>query len=181
MHEIMTTNFHGAQLYGEVIDTVVYVALKPISDAMGLSWHGQLERAKRDPILREGIRVIRIPFERGGTQSAVGLQLKYVNGWLFKIESRRIKDLAVRERVQIYQRECYEVLYRHFSDERDRLVKEANETMSLNLRLCTESRHIHGAYAAAQLWDKLGLPKVPAMDQVLRQGSLFDWDNQKAA
>lgn len=181
MNEIMTTKFHGVEIYAAMVDGMVYVALKPITDGMGLSWHGQLERAKRDPILREGIRVIRIPFPRGGTQSAVGLLLKYVNGWLFKIESRRIKDQIVRERVQVYQRECYDVLYRHFSDERDRLVKDANETMSLNLRLCIESRHIHGEYAAAQLWEKLGLPKVAAQDQVLRQGNLFDWAQRQAA
>ena len=63
--------------------------------------------------------------------------------------------------------------WRLHAGDRDKLLKEANDTISLHLRLCTESRHIHGSRAADELWRKLGLPKVPAMDEAYRD--LFNW------
>lgn len=54
------------------------------------------------------------PFGRGGDQQAVCLKMDLVNGWLFTIDSSRIKDEAVREKVLLYQRECYGVLHKHF-------------------------------------------------------------------
>jgi hypothetical protein len=172
MTKIMAVDFRGAEIVGVELEGVVFVVLKPVVEAMGLAWNGQLERIKRDPVLSEGMRMIRIPFMRGGDQDAVTLRLDRVHGWLFTIDSRRVRD-EIRELVQNYQRDCYDVLYRHFYGDRDKLIKEANEVTSLNLRLCTESRYIHGIRAADQLWEKLGLPRVPAMDDVRRD--LFNW------
>jgi hypothetical protein len=76
--------------------------------------------------------------------------------------------------VQIYQRECYQVLYNHFSADRDKLIREANEAESLSLRLVMECRHVWGNRSAAELWEKRGLPKVPSMDAVFRQSDLFE-------
>ena len=64
-------------------------------------------------------------------QETACLKLDYLNGWLFSIDSVRIKSPEVRERVQLYQRECYRVLYRYFSGDREKLIREANETMRL--------------------------------------------------
>ncbi|MBE2197426.1 MAG: hypothetical protein IAE79_02375 [Anaerolinea sp.] len=53
-------------------DGEIYVALRPIVDALGLDWSGQLQRIKRDPVLSEGITTISVvitpaqmPRERG--------------------------------------------------------------------------------------------------------------------
>lgn len=64
----------------------------------------------------------------GHGQETVCLRLDYLNGWLFTIESVRIKDELIRQRVQDYQRECYRVLFRHFTGD-DRLIRAANETL----------------------------------------------------
>jgi hypothetical protein len=42
------------------------------------------------------------------------LPLDYLNGWLFGINSARIKDQVIRERVVEYQKECYQVLAEAF-------------------------------------------------------------------
>jgi hypothetical protein len=134
-------------------------------------------RIKRDPILREGICMMHIPFAQGGLQDALCLRLDLLNGWLFKIDSTRVKS-ELREKVQTFQRECYRALHDHFlgiaEPEREKIIRESNETTSLNLRLVTESRHTHGTRAAAQLWDALGLPHVPAMVNALQQYELFE-------
>jgi hypothetical protein len=119
--------------------------------------------------------MMKVPSLYGGAQDNLCMLLDYVNGWLFRIQSARIRDPAIRERVQIYQRECYRVLYHHFSGDREKLVRESNETTTLSLQMVRETRHIWGARAAAQMWVNRDLPKVPAMDELFRQGNLFEW------
>jgi hypothetical protein len=171
----MTADFHGSTLYGARIGQVVYVALRPIVEAMGLTWHGQLERIKRDPILREGIRITRIPSARGGSQQGIGLRLDLVHGWLLTISTRRIKDSELRAKIILFQRECYQVLWRHFSGPPSVVASPNQESRSI--RLIHEARLTYGTRAAAQLWKLRGLPEVPAMEGALAQGDFFDKDS----
>lgn len=172
-NKIMTVQFQGAELYGFQLNNNTYVALKPIVDAMGLDWEGQRQKVQKDPILSEGTFITKVPSAKG-PQDTLCLLLDYLNGWMFKIQSTRIADPDLRAKVQAFQRECYRVLNRHFCGDRDKIERELNDATSLNLRLCQESRHIHGNRAADQLWVRLGLPRVPAMDQAFRQHDLFD-------
>lgn len=88
------------------------VAVKPICRKLGLDWPSQYTRIKNDSVLNEGIVLMPVPSD-GGEQEAFCLPIKYVNGWLFKIDSRRVNPEA-RERVIAYQKYCYEVLSQHF-------------------------------------------------------------------
>jgi hypothetical protein len=167
MGEIVTVNFRGDELYGFKQDDGVFVALKPIVEALGMSWVGQNERVNRDPVLSKGIRVMRIPFGRGGAQEATCIKMERLNGWLFGIDTNRIKDQTVRERVILYQEECYDVLYQHFSKGRaenfDPIGVDLTEPMSERRKLVIEARQTWGHVVAKQLWLKLGMPKVSAM------------------
>jgi len=174
---MMSVKFQGAELYGFRLGGTTFVALKPIVDALGIDWEGQRQRLQRDPILSEGTFITKVPSPRG-PQDTLCLPLDYLNGWLFKINSGRIRDPDLRDKVQIFQRECYRVLNRHFCGDSDK-IREDKDANSLNLRLCQEARHIYGNRAADQLWVKLGLPRVPAMDEAFRQGELFEY--QRAA
>lgn len=183
MGKIITVNFRGDDLYGFENDDGIFVALKPIVESMGMSWSGQFERVKRDPILAEGIRVMRTPFGPGGAQDAICLKMDLINGWLFTIDSSRIKDEAVRDKVILYQRECYGVLFKHFykgASEEPLVIEEHEQTHEPEtgkLRMVTEARQTFGHKAAAQLWVKFGLPMVPAMIEENRQFSLLDFES----
>lgn len=111
--EVSLFDFHGDRLMAVEIDGIVYVALKPISDALGLKWSGQHDRVRRDEILNEGIRVMRIP-SGGGMQDAACLRLDLLHGWLFTIDHARVKP-ELRERVLTYKRQCYALLHEHFT------------------------------------------------------------------
>lgn len=172
---VLKADFHGATLYGSRVSNIVYVALKPIVEAMGLAWNAQLERIKRDPILKEGMRETRIPSARGGSQMAVGLRLDLIHGWLLTISTNHIKDGTLRAKVLLFQRECYQVLWRHFSGPPIVLTSPNQESRSI--RMIHEARLAFGTRAAAQLWKLRGLPEVPAMEHALAQGDLFDKDS----
>lgn len=186
MTNIVTVNFRGDTLFGFQEGDNTFVGLKPIVEAMGMDWSAQYRRVKRDPILSEGIAVMATPFGRGGDQEAVCLKLDLLNGWLFTIQSERIKDEAVREKVITYQRECYRVLNEHFVGNRKpheavMMDEDVSESENTRLRMITESRQTFGTQAAAQLWFQLGLPVVPAMLEDPRQANLFALDRVRHA
>lgn len=168
----MTANFHGTVLFGVRVGEHVFVALKPIVEAMGLNWPGQEQRVKREPVLSEGICLIHIP-SAGGLQQTLGLRLDLIPGWLFTISTLRVRE-SIRDKINLYKRECYKVLARHFlamspETEDDRRKIEAHMRSISN-----EIRLTWGTRAAQQYWEHSGLPMTPAMYDAQRQGDLFD-------
>ena len=91
-----------------------FVVMRPIVEALSLSWAGQLERIKRNEVLSEGVRVTRTPSE-GGEQEATVLPLELFHGWLFTIDASRVKAEA-KDKLLAYQLECYGVLHSYFTE-----------------------------------------------------------------
>ncbi|MGX9911937.1 phage antirepressor N-terminal domain-containing protein [Bordetella bronchiseptica] len=114
MNQITPTSveFHDATLFVATINAVNYVAIKPISDALGLEWSAQFRRIKRHPVLTEAIAIMAIP-STGGEQKTLALRLDKLNGWLFGVSINRVRP-EFRERLIQYQRECFDVLAQHF-------------------------------------------------------------------
>lgn len=124
MSELQIVNFYEDEITAvvEVEDgrRVVYVPLRPLCDYLGVSWSAQYERIQRDPVLSEvvmSVRVTRTDIDpdsrRPHTSEQTAIPLDYLNGWLFGINANRVKA-EVRDRVILYQRECYRVLADHF-------------------------------------------------------------------
>lgn len=59
-----------------------------------------------------------------------GLPLKYIYGWLATINPGKVAPEA-REAVTRYRRECYEVLYEHFSGSMRRAIETNNAEIEL--------------------------------------------------
>ncbi|EFO33904.1 phage antirepressor protein [Roseibium sp. TrichSKD4] len=178
MGKIITVNFRGDTLFGFEAEDGVYVALKPIVEAMGMKWEGQRQRVSRDPILSEGTCIMQVPFGRGGEQKTLCLKLELINGWLFTVDSNRIKDEHVRERVLTYQRECYAVLAEHFlqgSKPEREPVQVSGVPNSVRVRMVAETRRSFGCKQAQELWFKLNLPVVPSMHGSPDHADLFDF------
>ncbi len=93
----------------------VYVPLRPLCDYLGLSYTGQRDRIRRDPVLSGYIHQIRIlrSVEEGSEQEMICLALKFLPGWLFGISVNRIKK-ELRSKIIRYQRESYDVLWEAF-------------------------------------------------------------------
>jgi hypothetical protein len=97
----------------------IYVPVKPISDALGLSWSGQSDRLRRDEVLAEEIRLIRITRinPQGGRPDLLCLPLEFIPGWLFGIQANRVKP-ELKSKILLFRRECYKVLSEAFQEGR---------------------------------------------------------------
>ena len=108
-------DFYGDELRVYVLDGEPCVPLRPICDFLGVSWSGQSERIKRDAVLSEAVRFVRVTRTNtaGGRPELLCLPLEYLNGWLFGINASRVRE-ELRERLIRYQRDCYRVLAQAF-------------------------------------------------------------------
>jgi len=86
------------------------VAIKPICDALGIASNKQIERIKEDPILGS-VGTLEVSTGADGKQYEMfTIPFKFVFGWLFRIDSRNVKEES-RESVLKYQLHCYNALY----------------------------------------------------------------------
>lgn len=94
-------------------DGQIYVALKPIVEAIGLDWVSQYKRVQRDLVLSSTMVMMTMVAEDGKLREMLCLPLDMLNGWLFGVDANRVKP-ELRAIVIAYQRECYRVLDAHF-------------------------------------------------------------------
>lgn len=125
------------------------------------------QRINRDPVMAKATSIMLVPFAGKG-QEVTCLKLNRVNFWLATIDSNRIKDESVREKVRLYQEECADVLYEHFSGKRKGIPEVDSDpddlpTTAERLRLVTEARQTFSQVAAREMWFRQGLPIVPSM------------------
>jgi hypothetical protein len=86
------------------------VAIKPICEALGIAFQRQIERLKEDPILGSTVTLGVTVGADGKQREMVTIPFKFVFGWLFRIDSRNVKEES-REAVEKYQLHCYNALY----------------------------------------------------------------------
>jgi hypothetical protein len=177
--QIITVDFHDQQLVAFERDGKVFIAVRPIAEGMGLEWSSQWRRIQRDAVLGPAVAMMATPFSRHG-QEELCLPLDMMHGWLFTLDESRVKDDETRERVLLYKRECYEVLFNHFygkalaATAADPSLPDPAESEAAKLKMVTEARLTFGHKAAQQMWFKKGLDTVPAMFEPSPQPELFD-------
>lgn len=91
----------------------IYVAIKPICDAIGLHADSAVRGIKNHPVLGAWHTVQHVMTDKNRAYPHSCLPIEYVNGWLFSIDINKVKPEA-QELLIMYQRECYKVLYEHF-------------------------------------------------------------------
>ena len=94
-------------------DGEIYVALRPIVQALGLSWGSQLNRIKRDAVLSKKMQTLSVFVTNtqgegdGQNREVVCLPKQYISGFLFGISAGRIKDQQLRAKVIQFQEEAH--------------------------------------------------------------------------
>ncbi|WP_366940355.1 phage antirepressor N-terminal domain-containing protein [uncultured Gilliamella sp.] len=92
--------FHNQSLIVLNYQDKPYIVMKPVCENIGLDWHAQLNRINRHNILSKAVVMIATS-TNGGVQKSVCLPISMINGWLFGIETSRVK-LEIRATIQEY-------------------------------------------------------------------------------
>lgn len=112
MKNAIIVSFNNQSITAFMHNDTPVVAMKPIVENIGLDWASQFSRIKRHPVMSKGIVMITTP-SAGGEQQTFCLPLKMLNGWLFGIDSNRVKP-EIKDSVIAYQEKCFDVLAEHF-------------------------------------------------------------------
>jgi hypothetical protein len=130
MNNLISVDFHGHTLITVRQRDKVYVAMRSISDAIGLDWKSQYSRLKRDPVLSTCVVMMTTQMP-GDDQSreVIFLDINYLNGWLFGIDANRVKP-HLRDKVIDYQNQCYIVLARHFRQDAEWELSRQNKELT---------------------------------------------------
>ena len=115
----------------------IFVPVKPICDAIGVAYPPQFTKLQEHEILSSTIMLSVMVAADGKQREMVCLPLEYVYGWIFTINANNVAESA-RTKVLQYQRECYDVLYRHFAGSLRRRVEE-NEAEIAALKAVNEA------------------------------------------
>ena len=101
-------------------DGELYLSVRQVAEALGLTFSPQLRRMKRDPVIGPTLRKVPPPPEDeptwGGRRSEIVVfPLRYLPGWLMGVEVSRLKP-ELRERVLAYKREIAQLGWVAFQD-----------------------------------------------------------------
>ena len=91
------------------------VPLKQLCEILGVSWNGQLQRIKKDSLLKSVATVTVATAPDGKCYETLSLPLKFLNGFLFTISDKRLQDKKASEKLLLYKKECYDVLFNYFN------------------------------------------------------------------
>ncbi len=123
---------NGVEIYA-VIDenNQIFVPIRPICEAIGVSLQGQAEKINEDEILSSVVKENLTTGADGKQYEMLTLPLEFVYGWIFTINPRKVNPQS-RESVIKYKRECYDVLYRHCFNRAQRQA-ESNQAEAAEL------------------------------------------------
>ena len=111
-------------------DGEIFVPIKPICDALGIDVESQRDKIQADEILSSTAVLNTAVAADGKEREMYCLPLRYVYGWIFTINPRNVAPDA-REAVSAYRRECYDVLYNHFTGSMQRTIETNNAEIEL--------------------------------------------------
>lgn len=152
--QVVTVDFHGQQMIAIKNGDEIHVAMKPITESIGIDWKAQYNRIKRHPVMATCVVNMTIQMLGDDQQREVAtLPLKMLNGWLFGIDASRVKP-ECRDKLIEYQRECFDVLASYFMQgeainprmqysvgPNDTLTKEQADTLRSMLTEAAKQRH----------------------------------------
>ncbi|MDW0617889.1 phage antirepressor N-terminal domain-containing protein [Mannheimia haemolytica] len=107
-----TISFHGSELITLKINDVIYTAVKPIVEALGLSWGTQKRKLIEQQEKFSWVHMNSTGSD-GKTYEMLCMPIKKLNGWLFSINPEKVRA-DLKEKVICYQEECFEALYNYW-------------------------------------------------------------------
>jgi len=110
-----TVLFYGNQIPCYQENNRIFVAIKPICDAIGLDSERQIKNISIDEILGPERSETAVQVGKSQARKMVFLPLEFVHGWLFQIKNRNTMAEETKASLLQYKKECYKVLFNHFN------------------------------------------------------------------
>ncbi len=123
-----TVDFYGDEIpVAQAEDGTLYVALRPITDFLGLAFSPQRRRVLRDDVLAERRRSVLMTAADGRQREQLCLPLDLLPGWLFGVSPGQARP-EISDKLKRYRADCFRVLWQAFAGEAIALTTAAAPT-----------------------------------------------------
>ncbi len=117
-----TVDFYGAAIpVAQIEDGTLYVALRPITDYLGVYFSAQRRRVLRDEVMTERLRTVLMTALDGRQRAQLCLPLDLLPGYLFGITPSQARPEII-EKLKRYRADCFRVLWHAFAGEASEVV-----------------------------------------------------------
>lgn len=130
MENQVISTINGAEILAVDREGEIFVPIKPICVALGIEAAPQRDKLQKDEFFNSVGTIIVSTGADGTSYEMYALPLKFIYGWLATINPGKVSGEA-REAVTRYRRECYEVLYEHFTASMARTIETNNAEIAL--------------------------------------------------
>lgn len=110
--QLIPVHFHDDTVFLVERNGEPYTPVRPFCDALGLNWAAQT--IKLNQRFKTTVSLIETVASDGKKREMLCLPLRKLPAYLYSIDPEKVKP-AIRAKVELYQGECDEVLWRHWS------------------------------------------------------------------
>jgi hypothetical protein len=112
-----SVDFYGDGIpVAQTPDGTPYVALRPITDHLGLAFSSQRLRVLRDRVMAPRLRILAMAAADGRRREVLCLPLDLLPGFLFGVATGKVRPDLV-EKIDRYRADCFRVLWEAFTSE----------------------------------------------------------------
>lgn len=112
--QTLISKINGVDIVTVERDGEIFVPIKPICEAIGIDVDAQRNKLNSDQFFNSTTAIIAAVAADEKEREMYCIRLRDVYGWLATINPGKVAPEA-REAVTRYRRECYDVLYEHFT------------------------------------------------------------------
>lgn len=170
MSQIERFNFHGSELDVIVDGEDVWISVRRVCEALGLTHQSQFNKLKSATWATVTQRVT--VAEDGKVRETFVIHLRSLAGWLQGIDAWRVSNPVVRTKIELFQREAADVLANHFLRQKEAdpvallLKKSPAELLQLAADLAREGELAKHRAAAAEAEIAVLAPKAEVADRI---------------
>lgn len=122
MPQTLISKINGVDIVTVDRDGEIFVPIKPVCEAIGIDVDAQRNKLNADTFFDSVTAIITATGADGKRYEMYCIRLRDVYGWLATINPGKVAPEA-REAVTRYRRECYDVLYEHFTGSMRRTIE----------------------------------------------------------
>lgn len=130
MQQQLISKINGVDIVTVDREGEIFVPIKPICVALGIEAAPQRDKLQKDEFFNSVGTIIVSTGADGKSYEMYALPLKFIYGWLATINPGKVAPEA-RGAVARYRRECYDVLYEHFTGSMRRTIETNNAEIEL--------------------------------------------------